>query len=91
MGLSLVPLPMLLFILGLICIGVEMLNLEIPDPFQTFVAKKYANYKGMVYDFFAKEWYLKTACCGEELYAPNKKTMTKIRLYHSRNECLGGY
>jgi len=66
-------------------------NLEIPDPFTTFVANKYANYKGMLYDFFAKEWYLKTACCGEELYAPNKKTMTKIRLYHTRNECLGGY
>jgi hypothetical protein len=45
----------------------------------------------MRYDFFAKEWYLKTACCGEELYAPNKKTMVKIRLYHTRNECLGGY
>lgn len=26
-----------------------------------------------------------------ELYAPNKKTMTKIRLYHTRNECMGGY
>lgn len=45
----------------------------------------------MVYDFFAKEWHLKTACCGEELYAPNKKVMTKIRLYHTRNECTGGY
>jgi len=64
---------------------------EIPDPFATFVAKKYASFKGMRYDFFAKEWYLKTACCGEELYAPNKKTMTKIRLFHTRNECLGGY
>lgn len=91
MGLYLAPLLMQLFILGLICIGVEMLSFEIPDPFQTFVTKKYANAKGLVYDFFAKEWYLKTACCGEELYAPNKKTMTKIRLYHSRNECLGGY
>ena len=66
-------------------------SLEIPDPFATFVANKYANFKGMRYDFFAKEWYLKTACCGEELYAPNKKTMTKIRLYHTRNECLNGY
>jgi hypothetical protein len=62
---------------------------DIPDPFQTFVAKKYAKIKGMQYDFFAKEWYLKTACCGEELYAPNKKTMVKIRLYHTRNECTG--
>jgi hypothetical protein len=25
------------------------------------------------------------------LYAPNKKTMNKIRLYHTRNECLNGY
>lgn len=68
-----------------------MINMEIPDPFATFVANKYANAKGLVYDFFAKEWYLKAACCGEELYAPNKKTMTKIRLYHTRNECLNGY
>jgi hypothetical protein len=66
-------------------------NMEIPDPFATFVALKYANFKGMTYDFFAKEWYLKAACCGEELYAPNKKVMNKIRLYHTRNECLGGY
>ena len=29
-------------------------NMEIPDPFQTFVANKYANAKGAVYDFFAK-------------------------------------
>jgi hypothetical protein len=69
-----------------------MLNsLEIPDPFATFVANKYKNQSGLKYDFFAKEWYLKASCCGEELYAPNKKTMTKIRLYHTRNECLGGY
>ncbi len=69
-----------------------MLNsLEIPDPFQEFVANKYRNKSGLKYDFFAKEWYLKASCCGEELYAPNKKTMTKIRLYHTRNECLGGY
>lgn len=68
-----------------------MVSWEIPDPFQTFVAEKNSNAKGAVYDYFAKEWYLKTACCGEELYAPNKKTLTKIRLYHSRNECLGGY
>jgi hypothetical protein len=47
--------------------------------------------KGMQYDFFAREWHLKAACCGEDLYAPNKKVMTKIRLYHTRNECMGGY
>ena len=68
-----------------------MINLEIPDPFVEFVKKKYADYKGYTYDFFAREWYLKTACCGEELYAPSKKIMTKIRLYHTRNECTGGY
>jgi hypothetical protein len=45
----------------------------------------------MLYDFFAKEWHMNAACCGEDLYAPNKKTMTKIRLYHTRNECMGGY
>jgi hypothetical protein len=68
-----------------------MINLEIPDPFATFVAKKYANYKGMQYDFFAREWHTNCSCCKEELFAPTKKTMTKIRLYHTRNECLGGY
>jgi hypothetical protein len=83
---------MLLSILDRTFTGEEMLNhYKIPDPFQTFVAKKYANAKGLVYDFFAKEWHLKTACCGEELYAPNKKIMVKIRLYHTRNECLNGY
>jgi len=64
---------------------------DIPDPFETFVAKKYENYKGMLYDFFAGEWHLKTVCCGQDLYAPNKKTMNKTRLYHTRNECLGGW
>ena len=64
---------------------------EIPDPFETFVANKYKNYKGMWYDFFAREWNLKSACCGKELYAPNIKTMIKTRLYHTRNECMGGY
>ena len=68
-----------------------MNSYEIPDPFATFVAKKYKNYKGYLYDFFTGEWSFKTVCCGEELYAPNKKTLTKIRLYHSRNECLNGY
>jgi len=65
--------------------------MEIPDPFTKFRIDKYNRTSGLKYDFFAKEWYLKTACCGEELYAPNKKTMTKIRLYHTRNECTGGY
>ncbi len=69
----------------------EMINLEIPDPFDTFVLKKYKDFKGMLYDFFAKEWHMNCRCCDENLYAPNKKTMTKIRLYHTRNECTGGY
>jgi hypothetical protein len=69
----------------------SLISYDIPDPFETFVSKKYASAKGLIYDFFAKEWYLKTLCCGEELYAPNKKIMNKIRLYHTRNECTGGY
>ena len=64
---------------------------DIPDPFQTFVSSKYKNYIGIVYDFFAKECHMKCGCCKEDLYAPNKKTMTKTRLYHTRNECCGGY
>jgi hypothetical protein len=68
-----------------------MINLEIPDPFQTFVSKKYQLYKGVMYDFFAKEWSYTCSCCGEPLYAPTKKIMTKVRLYHTRNECLNGY
>jgi hypothetical protein len=72
--------------------GVLMLrSLEIPDPFVTFIAKKYANAKGYKYDFFNGEWEFNCLCCDEILNAPNKKTMTKIRLYHSRNECTGGY
>lgn len=65
--------------------------MEIPDPFATFVANKYKSATGLKYDFFSGEWHLKTACCGEELYAPSKKIINKIRLYHTRNECLGGY
>ena len=49
------------------------------------------DFKGMLYDFFAKEWHMNCLCCNEDLYAPNKKVMTKIRLYHTRNECQGGY
>ena len=71
--------------------GVPMLeNLEIPDPFQTFVTKKYAKAKGCKYDYFAREWSFECAC-NEMLYAPSRKIMTKIRLYHTRNECLNGY
>jgi hypothetical protein len=64
---------------------------EIPDPFEAFVTKKYANYKGMLYDFFAREWHGKCYSCDQELYSPTKKEYTKNRLYHTRNECTGGY
>jgi hypothetical protein len=66
-------------------------SLEIPDPFEVFIANKYANFKGMRYDFFGGEWSGFCGACGEELYAPNKKEYIKNRLYHTRNECLGGY
>jgi hypothetical protein len=72
-------------------IPMTLKSYDIPDPFQAFVDKKYANAKGLIYNFFNKEWYLEAACCGEKLYAPNKKTMNKIRLYHTRNECTGGW
>ena len=68
-----------------------MINLEIPDPFQTFVAKKYAKAKGYRFDFFTGEWDYKCSTCKEDLSAPSRKIMTKIRLYHTRNECLNGY
>lgn len=64
---------------------------EIPDPFQTFVLNKYNGYKGMIHDFFSGEWSMSCRSCDEKLFAPSRKIMTKIRLYHTRNECLGGY
>jgi ribosomal protein S17E len=65
---------------------------EIPDPFITFRAKKYAAQKfGYRYDFFSGEWDFNCGCCKELLNAPSKKILTKIRLYHTRNECTGGY
>ena len=67
-----------------------MLTMEIPDPFQTFVANKYDNAKGYIYDFFGREWSY-TCTCNQELFAPTRKTMTKTRLYHTRNVCTGGY
>ena len=83
---------MALFILDHTYTGDEMLkHYDIPDPFQTFVAKKYANAKGYVYDFFTGEWSFRCSCCKEDLFAPTRKIMTKIRLYHTRNECQGGY
>ncbi|MFZ9740615.1 MAG: hypothetical protein ACO3CQ_01855 [Candidatus Nanopelagicaceae bacterium] len=68
-----------------------MFNLEIPDPFEAFVSNKYRSYKGAVYNFFSREWHMKCGCCGEDLYAPNKKDLKNTRLYHTRNICLGGY
>ena len=66
-------------------------SMEIPDPFEEFVANKYANFKGMLYDFFAREWTGACLSCGVDLYAPSKKEFIKSRLFHTRNECLGGY
>lgn len=83
---------MVLFILDHTFTGDEMLkHYDIPDPFQTFVAKKYANAKGYVHDFFTGEWSYRCTTCKDDLYAPSRKIMTKIRLYHTRNECLNGY
>jgi hypothetical protein len=69
----------------------DMINLEIPDPFTIFVTNKYRDQIGYGYDFFTKEWHFNCSTCGEDLDAPTRKIMTKIRLYHTRNECLGGY
>jgi hypothetical protein len=69
----------------------NMISLEIPDPFEVFVKHKYANFRGMRYDFFAREWTGQCLACGEELYSPSKKEYTKNRLYHSRNICTGGW
>jgi hypothetical protein len=66
-------------------------SFEIPDPFVTFVANKNANAKGYVHDWFAGEWSYTCSTCKEDLFGPSRKILTKIRLYHTRNECLGGY
>jgi len=69
-----------------------MISYEIPDPFTAFRIEKYQKQKfGYRYDFFSGEWDINCGACNELLTAPNKKTMIKIRLYHTRNECLGGY
>jgi hypothetical protein len=67
------------------------IDYDIPDPFQTFVTKKYANAKGYIHDFFTGEWSYKCSACKEDLFGPSRKILTKIRLFHTRNECLGGY
>jgi hypothetical protein len=64
---------------------------DIPDPFQVFVKHKYVNFKGMKYDFFAREWGGNCFTCNEEIYAPTKKDYIRTRLYHTRNICTGGY
>lgn len=69
----------------------SLISYNIPDPFEEFIERKYANFKGMVYDFFAREWTGQCNSCKEELYAPTKKEYNKNRLYHSRNICTGGY
>jgi hypothetical protein len=66
--------------------------MEIPDAFTTFRMKKYSQQKhGARYDFFSGEWDVNCGSCGELINAPTRKILTKIRLYHTRNECLGGY
>ena len=59
----------------------NMMNMEIPDPFATFVAKKYKDYKGSIYDFFTGEWLLKCGACGEPLCAPTKKILNKSMFF----------
>ena len=49
-----------------------MIDLAIPDPFETFVYKKYKNLKGSKYNFFSGEWSHECGACKEALYAPNK-------------------
>jgi len=72
--------------------GIDLIqSLKIPDPFQTFVAKKYYKAKGYVHDLFTGEWSYKCLTCKEDMSAPSRKIMTKIRLFHTRNECLNGY
>lgn len=64
---------------------------EIPDPFIEFVNKKYLNSTGLKYHFFDKFWSTSCGACGLDLDGPNKKILMKIKLHHSRNECLNGY
>jgi hypothetical protein len=47
--------------------------------------------KWMYYDFFAREWQGFCASCNKELFAPTKSDYITNRLYHTRNECGGGY
>jgi hypothetical protein len=71
--------------------SLEKTHYDIPDPFQDFVSKKYSNVRKSVWDFFEREWNFSCGSCNESMSAPSRKIMTKIRLYHTRNECLGGW
>ena len=64
---------------------------EIPDPFVDFIERKYVNTKGLKYHFFDKIWSTTCGTCNLELDGPSKKILLKIKLYHTRNECLNGY
>jgi len=68
-----------------------MQNYDIPDPFMEFVKNRNIKLSGAIYDYFAKEWSYKCSTCLDVLHAPSKKTITKTRLSHTRNICLGGY
>jgi hypothetical protein len=68
-----------------------MQNYEIPDPFMEFVRNRNLKLSGAIYNYFAKEWSYKCSTCLDVLHAPSKKTITKTRLSHTRNICLGGY
>jgi hypothetical protein len=68
-----------------------MQNYDIPDPFMEFVKNRNLKLSGAIYDYFAKEWSYKCSTCLDVLHAPSKKTITKTRLSHTRNICLGGY
>jgi len=45
----------------------------------------------MWYDFFGREWQGICASCRKELFAPTRSEFVGNRLYHTRNECGGGY
>jgi hypothetical protein len=68
-----------------------MINLDIPDPFMTTKTKEYGSVKGYQYDYFAQEWTVLCLACNIDLYSPTKYDMLKTHLYHTRNECLGGW
>ena len=49
-----------------------MITYDIPDPFETFVANKYRNYVGAIYDFFAREWHM-NADVAKKIYMHQQK------------------